>query len=96
MKQSEKLDLILRELYKTKNDGTPYSISDIFRNLNIPLDSTFELLSIAELLKDDGFIKSFTMLTDCDALLTSRGIKYCEENSYSNPGHSILTNNYSV
>lgn len=96
MKQSEKLDLVLRELYKTKNDRIPYSISRIFHNLNIPLDSTSEPLTIAEHLEQDGFIKAFTMLVDCDALLTSRGILFCQENSYSSPGHSILTNNYSV
>lgn len=38
MKQSEKLDLILRELYKYKNDGKYYSIGRICDSLFIPID----------------------------------------------------------
>lgn len=35
MKQSEKLDLILRELYKYRFDGKYYNIGWILTNLNI-------------------------------------------------------------
>lgn len=96
MKQSEKLDLILRELYKNKNDGRYYSIGFICDNLNIPLDSGIELNNIAHRLENDGFIKTMFTRGDCSATLTSHGIEYCEENSYSYSGHSIVTNNYSI
>ena len=96
MKQSEKLDLILRELYKYKNDGKYYSIGWICQTLNIPLDSSLELNKIGHRLKDDGFINTLFSHNDCSAELTSYGIEYCEENSYTYSGHSIITNNYSI
>ncbi|MBJ6118989.1 hypothetical protein JAO76_12345 [Pontibacter sp. BT310] len=96
MKQFEKLDLILRELYKYKNDGKYYSIEHICYSLNIPLDSSLEINKIAHRLKDDGFINAMFRLNDCMAELTSYGIEYCEEDSYSYSGHSIITNNYSI
>ena len=96
MKQSEKLDLILRELYKHKNDGKYYSIGYICQSLNIPLDSSLELNKLAHRLKDDGFIKTIFQRNDCSAELTSYGIEYCEEDSYSYSGHSVITNNYSI
>jgi len=96
MKQSEKLDLILRELYKTKNNGKYYSIGVICSNLNIPIDSYHEYHNLAKRLEEDRFVKPVYTLSDCRATLTSHGIEYCEENSYSYSGHSIVTNNYSI
>jgi hypothetical protein len=96
MKQSEKLDLILRELYKYKNDGKYYSIGWICETLNIPIDSFLELNKLAHRLNDDGYINTMFRDNDCSAELTSYGIEYCEENSYSYSGHSIITNNYSI
>lgn len=96
MKQSEKLDLILRELYKYKNDGKYYSITSICESQNIPIDSQHEIFNISKRLHDDGFIKQSNTYDDCSAELTSYGIEYCEENSYSYSGHSVITNNYSI
>lgn len=96
MKQSEKLDLILRELYNHKNDGSCYSIGEICRTLNIPLDSVSEIRLLANRLETDGFIKAVITCGDSSAELTSYGIEYCEENSYSYSEHSIITNNYSI
>jgi len=96
MKQSEKLDLILRELYKYKNDGEYYSIDWICKTMNIPVDSFLELNKLAHRLKDDRFITPLFAHNDCSAELTSYGIEYCEENSYTYSGHSIITNNYSI
>lgn len=96
MKQSEKLDLILRELYKHKNDGTYYSIGVICENINIPLDSNIELMNLARRLENDDFIKPLYTLNNCSAELTSYGIEYCEENSYSYSGSSVTTNSYSI
>ncbi len=96
MKQSEKLDLILRELYKYKNDGKYYSIGWICETHNISLDSVLELNKLAHRLKDDGYINTMFKHNDCMAELTTYGIEYCEEDSYSYSGHSIITNNYSI
>lgn len=96
MKQSEKLDLILRDLYKYKNDGKNYSIGNICQTLNIPIDSDLELNKLAHRLKKDGYINALFTHNDCLAELTSYGIEYCEGDSYSYSGHSIITNNYSI
>jgi hypothetical protein len=96
MKQSEKLDLILRELYKHKNDGKYYSIGWIYQSLNISIDSVLEINRIGHRLEDDGFINASFTHNDCNAELTSHGIEYCEENSYTYSGHSVITNNYSI
>jgi len=96
MKQSEKFDLILRELYNYKNDGKYYSIDLICQKLIIPLDSDLELRNIAKRLEDDGYIKMLCSRFDCDAELTSYGVDYCEEDSYAYKGHPLITNNYNV
>jgi hypothetical protein len=96
MKQSKKLDLILRELYKHKNDGRYYPIGWICQTLNIPLDSDLELNKLAHRLKDDGYIKTIFQRGGPSAELTSHGIEYCEEDSYSYPGQSIIKNNYNI
>jgi hypothetical protein len=96
MKQSEKLDLILRDLYKYKNDGHHHSIGLICKALNIPLDSDLEMGNLASRLKTDGLINATITIGDSSAELTSSGIEYCEENSYSYTGHSIITNNYNI
>src|SRR5690554_1609179 len=96
MKQSEKLDLILRELYQYKNDGIRYSIRFICGFLDIPLDSNNEIYTLTGRLKYDGYVKANFLPDDCIAELTSHGIEYCEENSYSYTGKSLITNNYSL
>lgn len=95
MKQSQKLDLILKELYKHKNDGKFYSIGQICKSLNIPLDSNLEINKLGHRLESDGFIRTSFTRTDCSAELTTHGIDYCEENSYSYKGQAVITNNYS-
>jgi low affinity Fe/Cu permease len=96
MKQLEKLDLILRELYKYKNNGGYYSIKDICEEANIPIDSDLEINKLAHRLKDDGLIEPLFTFNDASATLSSYGIDYCEGDSYSYSGHSVITNNYSV
>lgn len=96
MKQSEKLDLILRELYKYKNNGKYYYIGQICQSLDIPIDSVLEINKLSHRLKDDGFINAMFTHNDCSAELTSYGIEYCEEDSYSYSGYSVITNNYSI
>jgi len=94
MKQSEKLDLILKELYKHKHDGLYYSITAICEELNIDVAPHIEVPNIAHRLKNDGMINTIFTRDDASASLTSYGIDYCEEDSYSHTGHSIINNNY--
>jgi hypothetical protein len=96
MKQSEKLDLMLRELYKYKNNGSYYSLSWICQTIDIPIESDLELNRLAHRLKNDGYINTQFTHNDCNAELTTYGIEYCEEDSYSYSGSPIVTNNYSI
>lgn len=96
MKQSEKLDLILNELYRYKNNGSYYSIDEICKERKIPIDSIFELNRLAHRLKDDGLIEAIFSHNDCNAELTSYGIDYCEQDSYTYTGQSVITNNYNI
>ena len=76
MEQSEKENLILRELYNHKNDGTLYSIKLICQSLNIPIENFWELQEISNKLQVDGYINAKYTVTDCYAELTSDGIEY--------------------
>lgn len=96
MKQSEKLDLILNELFKYKNDGNYHSIGAICETLKIPINSNIELINLAHRLKNDGYINTLFQSGDCYATLTTYGIEYCEEDSYSYKGSAIITNIYSI
>ena len=96
MKQSEKLDLLLRELYNYKFDGHVYSLKEICQEKNLPIEPYNEVRTLAHRLIDDRFITGNFTMDDCVAEITSYGVEYCEENSYTYRGHSIITNNYSI
>lgn len=55
MKQSEKLDVILRYLYDRKDDGKEYSILTILENSEIETNYQ-EVSRLAEQLSKDGYI----------------------------------------
>jgi hypothetical protein len=96
MKQSEKLDLILKELYKHKNNGGYYSLNEIFIELGIPINiAGQELVNLGNRLKNDGYVDVLRFeINDCIAQITTYGIEYVEEDSYSNSGTSIINNTY--
>lgn len=96
MKQSEKLDLILKALYQIRHDGFYYSIESICEANNIPVAPHNEVSMLAHRLNNDGYIKASFTKSDTSAILTSHGIEYCEEDSYSYQGHSIITNTYNL
>ena len=96
MKQSEKLDLILKTLYNYRQDGRYFSIEEICKSQNIPVEPKIELRMIVKRLEQDGYIRAIYTNSDISAVLTSHGIEYCEEDSYANKGHSIITNNYNL
>lgn len=96
MKQSEKLDLILRGLYQHMNDGLYWPISEVLKPLGIQLNFE-ELWRLAHRLHDDGYIESpISDGQDVICKITSYGIEYCEESSYTYTGQSIITNAYNI
>lgn len=96
MKQSEKLDLILRELYKHKHDGKYYYLSQICKELNIAVAPNTEIPTLGHRLKSDMLINASFRQNDVAACLTTYGIDYCEQDSYTYRGHSIITSTYNI
>ncbi len=95
MKQKEKLDLIVKTLYKFRDNGS-LTIEKIYEKLNIPLNSRDEIYIIAERLRDDGYIKvTFTKGTTF-AIITSYGIGYCEEDLSFSKNISLINNTYNT
>jgi hypothetical protein len=96
MKQSEKLDLILRGLYKHKDDGQWWSVKEILQSCNLPTNAE-ETRRLAQRLKEDNYISAPGYhLDDVFCKITTYGIEYCEESSYTYTGHSLITNNYNI
>ncbi|WON92527.1 hypothetical protein [Sphingobacterium sp. UGAL515B_05] len=96
MKHSEKLDLLLKSFYNNRFNGKIEISKNKYESV-IPLSNEREFSLLIKRLQDDGYIKAF-MATGGEGLvdITSRGIEYCEEDSYSYRGSSIITNNYSI
>lgn len=96
MKQSEKMDLLLKELYKYKHDGKFYSLAGFCHELGISYEPYNELVTLGHRLKSDGYI-DVTFYPDAPyAKLNSYGIEYCEEDSYTYHGKAIINNNYNI
>lgn len=95
MKQSEKLDLILKGLYEFKDTGKHYSIVAICNEMNIPL-AVDEWNRLAHRLENDGYVKTIFFHNDCSLQLTTHGIDYCEEDSYTYSGNAIMNNQYNI
>jgi hypothetical protein len=95
MKQSEKLDVILRYLYERKDDNTEYSIADVLESSGIETNPT-EIARLAEHLEKDKYIKLNNLSSKLKkAKITSKGITYAEGDSYSHKGNNII-NHYNV
>lgn len=94
MRHTEKLDQIPRTLYNLRAEKRDIDLQEICTSQNIPLASRDELYLMAERLQHDGYIKCNRVSTGVYATLTSRGIEYCENNSYSYQGSSLISNNY--
>ena len=95
IKQSEKLDLILKGLYKFKDTGKYYSLVSICNAMNISL-AIDEWNRLAHRLKNDGYVKTIFHHSDCSLQLTTYGIDYCEQDSYTYSGNAIITNVYNI
>lgn len=94
MTHKEKLDKVLYLLYNHKFSGRQYPISEIMRTGNLAYEGE-EPRIIAKRLHDDGLVKATFTKDGALVKLTSSGIEYCEEESYSLPGKPII-NIYSI
>lgn len=95
MKQTEKLDLILRRLYDFKDNPMHSSIDRICKELKIPL-AVNEWSRLAHQLEDNGFVNTMFWENDCSLKLTADGIDYCEHDSYTYKGNALIENNYNI
>lgn len=89
MKQAEKLDALLLQLYHHKYDGRWYSINQLFADKGITITNDVELLVTATRLVSDGLINARTTDNDISAMITGDGITFCETSSFSVPGVSL-------
>lgn len=96
MKQSEKLDLILKRLYDLRNERNKLTLKAIMQNLSI-YESDEEMHRLADRLKFDG-LANVNIIAAGRVLIQikSHGIEYCEENSYSQPGMSLTSFNFNI
>ena len=94
MKQVEKLDRILKGIYNRRTLKEDIYLDTICELDSIPLVSVDELHKLADRLEDDNYIECTRIRDGIYAQLTSYDVEYCEEDSYSFKGHSIVTNNY--
>jgi NAD+--asparagine ADP-ribosyltransferase len=89
MLHKEKLDIVLRGLYKYKFDGKYYSIIKIIEEQELAYGSN-EPRHLAKRIYDDGYAKMISTKDKTSVCITSRGVEYCERDSYSFPGNSIV------
>src|SRR5690554_6143745 len=85
MKQIEKLDTLMFGLYARFKDGKQNgALEELVGNLQIPINGSEEVRLLADRLSDDGYIKIISRNKQfVFASITSRGIEYCEEDSYT-------------
>jgi hypothetical protein len=89
MKHKEKLDKVLYLIYPHRYSGSQYLISEIMSEGGITYDDN-EPRVIAKRLQEDGLIKAIFTFDGAYVNLTSRGIEYCEEESYSYPEKAVI------
>jgi len=89
------LDVILRYLYERRNNRVEYSIAAILEESGIQVDYN-EMARLANQLRVDGLIDLNVLSSKLKkAKITSKGITYCEEGSYSVKGKTVI-NNYHI
>jgi len=85
MKESEKIDIVLRGLYELRGLGKNASPCDFLPEL------TFEdEIRISRWLLDQGLAKGDITTDGCHLKIISDGVMYCEEDSQSHPGSPVL------
>lgn len=97
MKQSEKLDLLLRGYYEKRNTYLYYFPEQILKEFNIPFSDIREATSLGKRLHSDKFLTARSISNmRIWGRISSEGIDYCEGDSYTNKGFAIITNDYST
>lgn len=95
MKQSEKLDLLLKGYYAKKDNHNLYFPHQILQENGIPYTDNREATMLAKRLYDDKLITAQNISgLRIRGKITSHGIDYVEEDSYTYKGSSIINNNY--
>lgn len=95
MKQTEKLDFLLKQLYKHRSDYQYTDVIDIFGLMKDGVSET-EAKLMVERLEDLRYIKKISTKDGLSAKITSKGIEYCEEDSFAKNGYPIINNNYNL
>lgn len=98
MKQSEKLDLILKALYESPHKRG--EIHELLGTYNIEVSGT-DARIMGEKLHKEGLIEFIGTIGGKNgqggfAILTGDGVAYVEEDSYSQKGQAIIYNNYNI
>lgn len=97
MKQSEKLDLLLKGYYAKKSTYSLYFPDQILKENNIPYTDNREAFQLAKRLSDDGFITAQGISgLRIRGKISSKGIDYVEGDSYTHKGSSIISNYYNT
>lgn len=90
MKQSEKLDRILRYLYERRNDNEEYSIAEILAGYEIESNTT-EIARLAEYLEKSKYITLNDFSSNLKkARITAKGIAYAEGDLYGHRPNNII------
>ena len=95
MKQKARLDFLLNELYKCKSED---QMSDVYAITDkMPVEITMSDAKVmAERLYNLDLIKLSNSKSSLRAKLTSIGIEYCEEDSFTNDGEPVINHNYNL
>lgn len=84
MKQSEKLDRMLRYLYDHRFDGQRYMLKHVVGQLKLDIGWP-EAIALAGRLEADNFVDSIKMAGGERLMeITTYGVDYCEAHSYGN------------
>lgn len=95
MKHTEKLDIILKKLYEFRFDGKDYSIQEILSSVGITATRE-EVYSLTNRLDSEGLVDMTATKDSITAEISSRGIEYCEGDSFTYSGRAIINNNYDI
>lgn len=95
MKQTEKLDLILKKLYEFGFDGKYHSIVEILSDSGVQA-TRGEVYALIERLDSEGLVKMTSTKDTIYADITSYGVQYCEDDSFTHRGIALINNNYDI
>ncbi len=93
MKQSEKLDIVLRFLYD-KKFTSHYNLIEILEAHDVIVGHQ-EAFALAKLLSNKGLVNFIPNKDNVSVAITSNGVAYIEGDSFSHPGQSALSINIS-